>query len=117
METVKIVASDYVGFQVGSSLTKMKFEYKDSPLKVTIDSILYRLLIKGFLPSSFLNFFNGIKDDYLKNMVIDAISLAVLNVITLNLIGDKKSISKTVIKSAIQAVVSNALYTNVLKSN
>jgi hypothetical protein len=39
MDTIKIVASDYVGFEVGSS-NEMKFEYNDSPLKVTINSIL-----------------------------------------------------------------------------
>jgi hypothetical protein len=87
MDTIKIVASDYVGFQVGSSITHMHFEYKDSPLRVTINSLLYRLILKRLLPQSFLTFFDNIKDEYFKTIIIDAISLAVLNVISLNILG------------------------------
>jgi hypothetical protein len=114
MDTIKIVASDYVGFQVGSSIVKRELEYKDSPLKVTINSILYRLILNKMLPNSFLNFFNSIKDEYFREIIIDFVSLSVLNVITLNIIGEKKSLTKTVIKSAIQSVVSKSLH-NMIK--
>ena len=106
MDTIKVIGSDYIGWQVGSSVVKMKPEFKDSALKVTINSVIYRLILKGQLPSSFLNMFNSIKDEYFKQMIIDFVSLAIINIISLNMMGDKKSYSKTVIKSAIQSFVS-----------
>ena len=110
MDTFKIVATDYVGFQVGSSIVNMRPEFKDSAFKVTINSILYRLIIKKMLPQGFLDFFSKIQDQYFKQIVIDFISLAVLNLISLNMMGEKKSYGKTVIKSAIQSFVSSWSY-------
>jgi len=107
MDTFKNVATDYVGFQVGSSIVNMRPEFKDSALKVTINSALYRAIIRGRLPQQFLDFFNKMEDKYFKEMLIDFIVLGVMNLISMNVIGDKKSYGTTVIKSAIQSFVSS----------
>jgi len=113
MDTIKSVGSDYIGWQIGSSIVKMKPEFRDSALKVTINSIFYRLLLKGQLPTKFMDWFkNSFPNDiYMREMVVDFISLSVLNLLLLNVFGDKKSYGKTVIKSAIQSFVSSWTYT------
>jgi hypothetical protein len=115
MESVKHVATDYVGFQVGSSLVNMRLEYKDSPFRVIFNSIFYRMLLKNNLPEFITKLFAGITDQYFREIVIDFVGLSVMNLLAMNVLGDKKSYSKTVIKTAIQSLLSGWTYSMIKK--
>lgn len=115
MESIKQVATDYVGFQVGSSLVNMRLEYKDSPFRVIFNSIFYRMLLQNNLPESVQKIFAGIEDKYFREIVIDFVGLSIMNLLAMNVLGDKKSYSKTVIKTAIQSFLSNWTYSKIKK--
>ena len=107
MNKIKVIGLDYVGYQVGSSLVKMKFEYKENAFKILIGSTVYRLLLINFLPKGFIDLFNSIKEHYIREIIIDGIALSIINIVSINIIGNKENPSKTVIKSVIQSLFSN----------
>ena len=111
MNTVKVVAYDYIGWQVSASIAKMKLEYKNEALRVIINSLLYRVLIKNVLPEFFKNLFSSVKDPYIQNIMIDFIALSILNVISINFDEDKSKskVLKTIMESGGQSIISNIL--------
>ena len=101
---IKPVGLDYIGYQLGNSLVQMKLSYKSDALKVIIGSSIYRIGLKEMLPKSVTDLFAGLKDDYIRNIVIDGIMLSLINILFINVIGKREGVSKTMLKSFVQAL-------------
>ncbi len=111
--------SDYLGYQLGESVVQKKIYFKKDILYVIIGNGIYRFALQSYI-DNMLEKISFFRSPTLTNTFIrDFVVFVILNMIVRYIKDGKKeeSMSKLLLKSAIESATSNVLYQKIYMGN